>query len=185
MTEPPEPGTDFDPTVHGPLLMLVLTAVVIGGITDLVMDGREVWGTWHGLLELSVVGASLGAALWLWRGWRRAARALTATASALSASSAERDAWRARAEQARQAFGEAVSAQFAAWDLSPAEREVALLLLQGHGHKEIAYRTGRSERTVRQHAVAVYAKSRLQGRAELAAFFLSDLATTLPPTASV
>jgi len=55
-------------------------------------------------------------------------------------------------------------------------------MLQGHGHKEIAYRTSRSERTVRQHAVAVYAKSRLQGRAELAAFFLGDLIT--PPAPS-
>jgi DNA-binding NarL/FixJ family response regulator len=32
--------------------------------------------------------------------------------------------------------------------------------------------TGRSERTVRQHAVAVYEKSGLHGRSELAAFFL-------------
>jgi len=33
----------------------------------------------------------------------------------------------------------------------------------------------RSERTVRQHAVAVYRKSGLAGRAELSAFFLEDL----------
>lgn len=32
-----------------------------------------------------------------------------------------------------------------------------------------------SERTVRQHAVQVYEKSGLGGRAELAAFFLEDL----------
>ena len=32
-----------------------------------------------------------------------------------------------------------------------------------------------SERTVRQQALAVYAKSGLGGRAELAAFFLEDL----------
>jgi len=61
------------------------------------------------------------------------------------------------------------------WGLTPAEREVALLLLKGQSHKQIAYTTGRSERTVRQHAVAVYQKSGLSGRAELAAFFLEDL----------
>ena len=59
--------------------------------------------------------------------------------------------------------------------LTAAEREVALQLLKGQSHKEIAYATGRSERTVRQHAVAVYQKSGLRGRAELAAFFLEDL----------
>ena len=63
-----------------------------------------------------------------------------------------------------------------AWQLTPSEREVALLLLKGQGHKQIAAATGRSERTVRQHAVVVYQKSGLQGRAELAAFFLEDLA---------
>jgi len=48
-------------------------------------------------------------------------------------------------------------------------------LLKGQGHKQIAAATGRSERTVRQHAVAVYQKSGLGGRAELAAFFLDSL----------
>ena len=48
-------------------------------------------------------------------------------------------------------------------------------LLKGHSHKQIAFETGRSERTVRQHAVAVNQKSGLAGRAELAAFFLDDL----------
>lgn len=60
--------------------------------------------------------------------------------------------------------------QFRAWRLTPAEREVALLLLKGRSHKEIAAATGRSERTVRQHAIAAYQKAGLGGRAELAAF---------------
>ena len=63
--------------------------------------------------------------------------------------------------------------------LTPAEREVALLLLKGYEHKEIASLLGRSDRTIRQHAVSVYRKSNLSGRAELAAFFLEDL--LLPP----
>jgi DNA-binding NarL/FixJ family response regulator len=59
--------------------------------------------------------------------------------------------------------------------------------MKGHGHKQIAAASGRSERTVRQHAVAVYQKSGLQGRAELAAFFLEDLMVpgTADPTPSV
>jgi len=38
----------------------------------------------------------------------------------------------------------------------------------------------KSERTVRQHSVAVYRKSGLSGRAQLSAFFLEDL--LLPAT---
>ena len=55
---------------------------------------------------------------------------------------------------------------------------MAVLLLKGQSHKEIATATGRSERTVRQHAIAAYHKAGVGGRAELAAFFLGDL--TLP-----
>ena len=47
---------------------------------------------------------------------------------------------------------------------------MALLLLKGQSHKQIAYNSGRSESTVRQHAAAVYEKSGLGGCAELAAF---------------
>jgi hypothetical protein len=48
-------------------------------------------------------------------------------------------------------------------------------------------RDARSERTVRQHAVAVYRKAGVAGRAELAAFFLSGLPeadTPVPSTPS-
>ena len=68
-----------------------------------------------------------------------------------------------------------MSRQFQDWGLTPAEEDVALLLLKGKSHKEIAAATGRSERTVRQHAVAAYHKAGLGGRAELAAYFLGDL----------
>jgi DNA-binding NarL/FixJ family response regulator len=79
------------------------------------------------------------------------------------------------AQAALVGLGRAIENRFSAWGLTSAEREVALLLLKGHSHKQIAFTTGRSERTVRQHAVAVYEKSGLAGRAELAAFFLEDL----------
>ena len=49
------------------------------------------------------------------------------------------------------------------------------MLLKGYEHKVIAALTRRSERTVRQHAGAVYEKAGLAGRAELAAYFLNDV----------
>jgi DNA-binding NarL/FixJ family response regulator len=67
----------------------------------------------------------------------------------------------AYAEKALEGLGRAIDRQFDAWGLTPAEREVALLILKGHGHKQIAGLTGRSERTVRQRAVAVYDKAGL------------------------
>jgi len=94
---------------------------------------------------------------------------------------AERDAWRERAQAALENLGQAIDAQFDKWGLTATEREIALLLLKGHGHKQAAALTGRSERTVRQHAVSIYQKAGLSGRAELAAFFLEDLFLPQPP----
>jgi DNA-binding CsgD family transcriptional regulator len=172
-----------------PLLGVVLALVVLGGTADLILDRHTSWWSPHVAFELAIIAISLGLAVVLWRGWWRAARELGRTSRALAATrrslaerEAEQDAWRRRAEAEREGFGRAIDAQFAAWGLTPTEREVAFLLLQGHGHKQVAARTGRGERTVRQHAVSVYEKSGLDGRAELAAFFLQDL---LPaPTAA-
>jgi putative tricarboxylic transport membrane protein len=67
-----------------------------------------------------------------------------------------------------------IEQEFDAWNLTVAEREVALLLLKGLRLKEIADARGTSERTVRQQAQAVYKKAGLEGRSELAAFFIED-----------
>ena len=69
----------------------------------------------------------------------------------------------------------AIAEQFSQWQLTPAEREVAMLLLKGHSHKYIARLTHRSERTVRQHAISAYHKAGVGGRVELAGFFLGGL----------
>lgn len=61
------------------------------------------------------------------------------------------------------------------WNLTPAERGVAQLQLKGLRHRDIAELRRTSERTVRQQALNVYRKSGLNGRSDLAAFFLEDL----------
>lgn len=171
------------PPVRYPLPTIVILALVaIGGTTDLVLDKPERWLSAHVLFELTLILFSLASIALLSLQWRRAAialagtqRTLAATRRSLEARAAERDAWRRSAESALAGLGQAIDRQFTAWGLTPAEREVALLILKGYGHKQVAARTGRSERTVRQHAVVVYQKAGLGGRAELAAFFLQDL----------
>ena len=117
----------------------------------------------------------LGTAIWLGRGWLLADRSLVVLRHSLDDHREERDAWRRRAETFLKGLGEAIDAQMRIWKLTPTERETALFLLKGYSHKQIAAFTERSERTVRQHGIAVYRKSGLAGRAELSAFFLEDL----------
>ena len=68
-----------------------------------------------------------------------------------------------------------IDRQFRRWKLTPAEAEVAMLLLKGLSHKETAGVRGTSERTVREQARSLYKKGGLAGRSELSAFFLEDL----------
>jgi len=83
--------------------------------------------------------------------------------------------WRSRVQDLMRGLADAIDQQFDRWTLTPAEKDVALLLLKGFSHKEVAQLRGRAERTVRQQALAVYRKSNLNGRASLAAYFLEDL----------
>ena len=157
----------------------VLVVITVGGAVDLYFDAPRNWLTPHVLIELTLIAVSAGVAIYLWREWSLAVAWLAGARASVFAREAERDAWRQRAEAALDGLGRAIDDQFTAWGLTPSEREVALFLLKGHGHKKIAAVTHRSERTVRQHAVTVYEKSGLAGRAELAAFFLEGL--MLPP----
>ena len=157
------------------LLAAALLSIIVGGTADLVMDDPETWLSFHVIFEVLMLAGALLMATTLWLGWWRSAHAAAALEVRLEEQAAERDRWRASSQEALEGLGRAIDAQFAEWRLTPAEREVALLVLKGFGHKQIAARTGRSERTVRQHAGVVYEKAGLGGRAELAAFFLQDL----------
>jgi DNA-binding CsgD family transcriptional regulator len=83
--------------------------------------------------------------------------------------------WRAESRTLLNGLGEAIDAQFSRWNLTEAEREVALLLLKGLSVKEIAAVRATSERTIRAQSAALYSKAGLTGRAALSAFFLEDL----------
>lgn len=157
------------------LLALIVGLAVVGGAVDLILDRPASLFTPHVLFELALIVAGLAVSSYLVRGWVRARASAAEARRTIAERQAERDRWRARAEQALRGLGEEVARQFDGWGLSPAERETALMLLKGFSHKHIAGLTRRSERTVRQHAVAVYEKSGLAGRAELSGFFLGDL----------
>lgn len=178
-------STDETDSMSGSMpavVALFLLFVVVVGIVDLALDRPDSWLSAHVAVEVALVVVSLAFAVVLFRSWRRSQSALAqsraslaATSAQLAARQAERDAWRTSAEQALEGFGAAIDRQFTRWQLTRAEREVGLLLLKGLGHKQAAAQLGRSERTVRQQAVEVYRKAGVQGRSELAAFFLQDV----------
>lgn len=180
MTDLPPPSEEDTPTQRLQLVLaIVFLVIMVGAVVDLILDRPTTLLSVHVLFEVGMVLVSLSAAAWLASGWYAALRDVRALRDVVAAHQAERNAWRDRAGQLLRSLSDAIDAQFAAWGLTPAERETALLLLKGYSHKRIGKMTGRSERTVRQHAVAVYRKSGLAGRSELSGFFLEGL--VLPP----
>jgi DNA-binding CsgD family transcriptional regulator len=165
---------ELDSRLHW-ILGVALASIIVGGTIDLVMDQPQSWLSFHVIFETLMIAGALVMATTLWLGWWRSAHSAVALRQSLAKESAEREAWKASAQAALEGLGRAIDQQFTAWRLTPTEREVALMLLKGYEHKQIAGLTSRSERTVRQHAGVVYEKSGLSGRAELAAYFLHDL----------
>jgi DNA-binding CsgD family transcriptional regulator len=156
---------------------------------DLALDLGEGISWRHGLAEGAVVLVALAGVSWTIARLHRLslqARSLRVLATGLEAdlamsrdetrrSRADAERWREEARDLLQGLGEAIDRQLRQWALSPAEHEVALLLLKGLSHKEIAEVRCTGEATVRQQAAAIYRKANLTGRHDLAAFFLEDL----------
>lgn len=128
-------------------------------------------------LLLAAAAASASYAAFRLRDSRAEANTL---ASALSQAIAEGNQWRAAARVHAEGLGLAIQQQFRVWQLSASEGDVAMLMLKGLSHKEIARLRNSSSATVRQQAAAVYVKSGLSSRAELAAYFLEDLFPSAP-----
>ncbi|MBE7479700.1 MAG: LuxR family transcriptional regulator [Polyangiaceae bacterium] len=149
-------------------------------------------------LEGTIVLLALGGGVAFSRRWlvlRRDAEELRAEARALRGEAAQLEArladqraeaerWRNEARDLIEGLGAAIDRQFERWGLSPAEREIGLLLLKGLSHQEVADLRGVSERTVRQQARSLYKKAGLSGRADLAAYFLEDLLVPRTPVKS-
>lgn len=132
----------------------------------------------HLLLELldivPVVLASVGVAL-LFRVTHRQRDDNLKLLRDLEVARIQGQRWRSDSRTLLTGLGEAINAQFSRWNLTDAEREVALLLLKGLSHKEVAIIRAVSERTIREQSRSIYTKSGFSGRSALSAFFLEDL----------
>jgi DNA-binding CsgD family transcriptional regulator len=169
-------------TDEGPLfavVLIVFIAVALLAALDVASDLRAGTTLAHVLLEAGVIVAGLAGAAFAGRRLLmvvRRARADTRELRArLQATEAEAARWREETRDVLAGLGAALDRQFDRWGLTPAEKEVAILLLKGLSHKELAGVRGITEATARQQARSVYRKAGLSGRADLAAFFLEDL----------
>jgi len=171
-------------------IMAVLSILALSLGIDLFLDLGRRTSVFHVLIEGSaIIAAAVGFVL----GARRLRTAVReaqdlrdqaqALSSTLDHTRHEAERWQREASALVSGLGVAIEQQFERWGLSAAEKEIALLLLKGLEHKEIAELRDVSETTVRQQARSVYRKGGLSGRHDLAAFFLEDLLAPRPASA--
>jgi len=72
-------------------------------------------------------------------------------------------------------FAELVRRHFEAWDLTPAEWEIAMLALKGFGVKEIAEYRSSAQGTVRAQLARIYAKSGHSSHVQFVCSFIDEL----------
>lgn len=76
------------------------------------------------------------------------------------------------------AFMDVMEERFAAWALTPAERDVALFAIKGMSTTEIAGLRDVSEGTIKAQTNAIYRKAGVAGRTQLLSLFIDDLMGT-------
>ncbi len=145
------------------VIQILCAAFFVSGIAASVL-GLDIAPLDWQLVELIEIGAAFGLILGIAVGGiaLRQARARTRRAEeALRAASG--------------AFMEVLEERFAAWSLTPAERDVALFAIKGLSTHEIAEFRDTSEGTVKAQTAAIYRKAGVSGRSQLLSLFIDEL----------
>lgn len=160
-----------------PMLLTVFPAYQAWDLYQLVQGGE----TYHLLTEAAATLAFLVILYLVIRDRTRSAREFAALRTSAEASARALTERNAAAQQTTKNFLQSMQEQFDAWKLTPSEKDVAMLLVKGLSLDEIARIRESGAKTVRQHAANVYAKAKLEGRHQLAAFFFEDLMQPAAP----
>lgn len=152
----------------------LLLIIIVASLTDLMIDFSHQVSLLHLMGESLVILLSSGGILYLIREiWQRK-QENQSLQTQLAVTRQDLSATQARLKAAGKQYSQLIQDQFAEWQLTTSEREVALLLLKGLSLKEIADLRNTLEKTVRQQASGIYKKSALNGRHEFAAYFFED-----------
>jgi DNA-binding CsgD family transcriptional regulator len=169
------PGRTLSDIFESKTTGMILISIVILTVLDITVDLFQGVDPIHIVVEATILPLAGWGLYVVWRGQKMLTAENVLLKTNVEQLSADATLWRNEAGRYLNGLTGAIDAQLNRWNLSKAEKEIALLLLKGLSHKEIAQIRNTSERTARQQALAVYEKSNLGGRAELSAFFLEDL----------
>ena len=157
------------------VLVSILISVLLLIITDIASDSGEGVEFGHLLIEGSAGVAALLGIFLILKNTFSTQKNLLETHQQFNIYRKSAEEWRTEAKKYLDGLSGAIEEQLNKWGLTNAEKEVAFLLLKGLSLKEIASTRNTSEKTARAQSISIYSKAALEGRSELAAFFLEDL----------
>lgn len=157
------------------VIITILSIVALVVTFDLITDSKEGVVAWHLLIEGAAGLAALFGIFYFMKDSLNLKHRLSDSMSENIQLKKEAREWKTAAQKYIEGLSQSIDQQLTKWNLSAAEKEVALLLLKGLSLKEIADIRKTTEKTARVQSIAIYSKSGLSGRSELAAFFLEDL----------
>jgi len=144
------------------LIFQVLCAVLfaVGFLSTVTGLFKINWALYE-LIEIAaalglIIGASLGAMM-------------------LRSTIRQHDRMEGQLRAASGAFMDVLEDHFTSWQLTPAERDVALFAIKGLSTAEIAQIRGVSEGTIKAQTNAIYRKAGVSGRPQLLSLFIDDL----------
>ena len=156
----------------------ILVVIMLLNLADVVTDISLGVPRWHIIQESMIVLAAGLTVTYLVIEMRRRAGQLEQLTQTLSRADQQIANITQEMRSARHQYSELIHRQFEAWNLTTSEQQVAMLLLKGLSFKEIAAVRDTREKTVRQQASTIYAKSGVDGRHAFAAWFLEDFLAT-------
>tara|TARA_R110002110_G_scaffold66978_1_gene182983 strand:- start:70949 stop:71464 length:516 start_codon:yes stop_codon:yes gene_type:complete len=162
------------------VIALTFGVIMLLNMADVLTDISLGVPTWHIVGESLVVLAAASAMLYLIFDMRQRTRRLEQLSQTLSDSDRQLANITQEMSNARHSYSETIQRQFTDWQLTDSEQQVALLLLKGLSFREIAAVRSTKEKTVRQQASTIYAKSGVDGRHAFAAWFLEDFLSAAP-----
>lgn len=162
----------------------ILGVIMLLNMADVVTDISLGVPTWHIIEESLIVLAAGLTVAYLIVEMRSRTRQLEQLTQTLSRADQQIANITQEMRSARRQYSELIHQQFEAWQLTLSEQQVAMLLLKGLSFKEIAAVRDTREKTVRQQASTIYAKSGVEGRHAFAAWFLEDFLAAQPLAAA-
>lgn len=159
------------------VITLCLSLIVTLKFMDLLVDIDQAVNAMHIAQEVALLVLSGGLFVYLVYDIRIRTKKSHVLSERLTLSEIEINSLEQEMFEHKLSLFQIIDRYFDAWELTAAERDVALLLIRGYSTQEIAALRHKSEKTINNQSSSIYRKADVQGKYELSGLFLENFLT--------